>query len=107
MIALVVMHFCEICNYQSENISKLHKHHIIPKELNGSNDLWNLVLLCPSCHTNVFIPKCKYGNHSIKTSKSFIIESKMLSTDGMVLKYIDNNGVELFTKLKNIYKSRL
>lgn len=96
------MYYCEICGYETESKSKLQKHHIIPKELNGTNDKWNLVYLCPSCHTNVYIPDSKFGNHSMKTSNSIIILSKKLSNYGMTINYIDKDGIEMFKDLKNI-----
>ena len=32
---------------------RLHVHHIVPLKAGGTNDAWNLMTLCTSCHTTV------------------------------------------------------
>ena len=39
---------CELCQYN--NFAILQAHHIIEKSNGGSDDLENLMLLCPTCH---------------------------------------------------------
>lgn len=29
----------------------LHRHHIVPRHVGGSDDPSNLIVLCPNCHT--------------------------------------------------------
>lgn len=40
---------CEVCGYDFK--PTLQVHHIIPVSKGGSNDLENLSLLCPNCHS--------------------------------------------------------
>jgi hypothetical protein len=93
--------YCELCDYTSKNKSKIQKHHIVPKEKSGTNYEYNVIFLCPTCHTNIFIPDSKFGNHSIKSSKSIIINRKVLSTEGMMLEYVDESGNTVYSKIKN------
>lgn len=47
---------CEICNFGNLSlIGMMEKHHIIPIENGGADDLDNLTLLCPNCHKLVHI----------------------------------------------------
>lgn len=50
---------CELCAHSNWNI--LQVHHIIERRHGGSDELNNLLLLCPNCHTTIH-----YG-HAIKT----------------------------------------
>jgi hypothetical protein len=95
------VYYCELCNFKTKYRNEIQTHHIVPRELNGSNDKWNLVYLCPNCHHLIFVPNSKSGHHSIRTPNSIIIVCKYLSTDGPILSYINMNGLELYTKLKN------
>ena len=83
------MYYCQMpgCNYICEDKSQIHEHHIIPRELGGSNKLSNLIDLCPNCHMKVFIPEATSGNHSIKHNNSVVLLSKLLSTEGIVIAY--------------------
>lgn len=40
---------CRICGDKDD----LHLHHIVPLRSGGTNGAWNLMTLCPSCHTTV------------------------------------------------------
>lgn len=45
---------CEICGTEEWSLRKsLHVHHIVPLLAGGTNDDWNLMALCPSCHKKV------------------------------------------------------
>lgn len=43
--------YCESCGYNNINI--LHIHHIVEKSNGGSDELNNLLLLCPNCHYTI------------------------------------------------------
>ncbi|MFA1821494.1 RNA-guided endonuclease IscB [Virgibacillus oceani] len=43
-------HQCKKCGKEN---GRLEVHHIIPKRLNGSNSLHNLITLCPDCHSKI------------------------------------------------------
>jgi len=43
--------YCEYCKYDNVNI--LQVHHIIERSNGGSNDMSNLLLLCPNCHYTI------------------------------------------------------
>ena len=49
---------CEKCNHENWNI--LQVHHLIEKSKGGSNDLNNLMLLCPNCHAREHLGYCEY-----------------------------------------------
>ena len=57
---------CYICGFETDVKSQIHIHHIIPKSLGGSNSTFNLITLCPTCHSKVYIPEINAGIHSIK-----------------------------------------
>ena len=44
---------CLICAY--DNTDVLHEHHLIPKSWQGTDDLDNLILVCPTCHAEVHL----------------------------------------------------
>lgn len=50
---------CELCGYGAA----IETHHIIPKKMNGSHEVNNLVVLCPNCHALI-------------TRKYFILENR-------------------------------
>jgi len=40
--------YCYRCKTKNADI---HKHHLVPRIYKGPNTRWNLVLLCPKCHS--------------------------------------------------------
>ena len=42
---------CECCGYAV--VDALVVHHIIERSEGGSNDRWNLLLICPNCHMEI------------------------------------------------------
>ena len=52
---------CEHC--QHPNIPILHVHHIKERSEGGSDDLDNLLLVCPNCHTTI--------HHGVQTFEEF------------------------------------
>jgi len=86
---------CEFpfCEYTTMVRNKIHFHHIIPKELNGSGK-HNLIKLCPTCHSKIFVENSLSGNHSIKDKDSIVILNRILSTAGTVLKYKKMDGLQ-------------
>ena len=76
------------CNYKTNNRTQIHNHHIIPKEIGGSDNKSNRIYLCPNCHNKIYIPNCTSGIHSFNYDTSIIIINKLQSTSGMVLEYI-------------------
>lgn len=55
-------------------------------------------MLCPNHHNKIF---CEYSKHGIHTRKeqSIKITGWFLSTEGIVLGYIDQNGEQKFTRI--------
>ena len=41
---------CEECGFEANNPEELHCHHIKPLRCGGTNDVKNLMVLCPKCH---------------------------------------------------------
>lgn len=48
---------CAACGYSNERV--LVTHHIVPISEGGTNRLDNIVLLCPTCHTEIHSEKYK------------------------------------------------
>ncbi|PAV29663.1 HNH endonuclease [Virgibacillus profundi] len=53
-------HQCKQCGQKN---CRLEVHHIIPKRLNGSNSIHNLITFCSDCHALVTGKELKYVNH--------------------------------------------
>jgi len=86
------MYRCQFCEFETNERSLIHKHHIIPKELQGSNKETNRVYVCANCHGLIYIPESQSGPHSIQKENSIIIKGWLSSTSGRVLHY--SNGAE-------------
>ena len=88
------MYKCEFpnCDYVCESRSQIQIHHIVPKELGGSEQQSNKITLCPNCHTRVYVPDVKSGIHSIKADNSIIIKGWFASSAGRALQYINSDG---------------
>ena len=88
-------YYCEFpnCSYKTNTKSHINTHHIVPKELNGTNDKWNKILLCPSHHSMIFVPESTNGNHTVKGEDSIILHGWKMSTDGKLLEYTDKDGI--------------
>lgn len=84
---------CEFpkCGYITENRTQIHEHHIIPRELNGSDKKSNKLFVCPNCHNKIFIPDSNSGIHSFNNANSIIINHKLDSTSGPVLEYVEHD----------------
>ena len=53
---------CRLCGFTTDIKSQIHKHHIKPKEVGGSNNKWNLIDVCPTCHSLIYSPYSKTRN---------------------------------------------
>lgn len=74
------------CRKELES-NKIHKHHVTPREVDKSKRNKRTIPLCPTCHSLIFHPKSKFGNHSIKAEESIEIVSMLPSTAGQVMQY--------------------
>jgi DNA-directed RNA polymerase subunit RPC12/RpoP len=83
------MYYCQLpdCEYQTEEKSQIHFHHIIPKSMGGSNKKNNLLSVCPTCHSKIFVQGMSKGPHSIECKNSIIINKKVLTTAGLAIEY--------------------
>lgn len=90
------MYHCQMpeCDYMCENISQINFHHIVPRSMGGSDKKFNLIELCPNCHSKVYVEGMTYGIHAIKSENSVILIGKLLSTGGYVLEYKHINDNE-------------
>lgn len=95
------MYFCELCDYQTENRSLIEYHHIVPKELEGSDNSFNRIYVCPNHHKTIYIDGSMSGIHSIKNNESIIIKGKFNSTEGKVLLIENIKGIETYITIKN------
>jgi len=95
------MYFCELCDFKTENRNNIEEHHIIPKELNGSNKPSNLIKVCGNCHAKIYIKESTFGIHSIKTSESILIKGWFQTTARPML-LIEKNDKEQWLVKKNI-----
>lgn len=80
---------CKLCSYTTDNRNQIHKHHILPKEQNGSNNKYNIVIVCPNCHCLIYSKYATKGIHSIKNDNS--IEIIGYRNNGKYLEVIKNN----------------
>lgn len=99
------MYYCELCTYSTPNRNNIENHHIVPKELEGSDLNWNRIYLCPNCHKRVYIEGSTSGIHSIKNSDSIIIKGLFNSTDGKLYLIESMEGVEKYIVMKNSQNS--
>ena len=90
------------CNYETENRSQIHNHHIIPKENGGNDSNGNRIMLCPNCHSRVYVPNCTSGIHSINSDNSIVINHKLQSTSGIVLEYVDHEETKYHFYLEHM-----
>ena len=92
------MHKCEFpgCTFTSEYDNDLQYHHIIPQELNGSNDKFNLLHVCQHCHNKIYVRDShKCSKHYKLRNDSIICHKICLATSGYVLEYSSLNDNEL------------
>jgi hypothetical protein len=82
------------CDYHTESRSQIVKHHIVPRSKGGSNKKNNLLTLCPTHHSFIYIEGMKSGIHSKYTDKSIIIESRLGSTGGPCIQYRNVNDTK-------------
>lgn len=87
------------CDYMTDLRSQMANHHIIPKSMGGNDSKGNRVMVCPNCHTKIYVPNMKHGHHSKYTKDSIIILNKLYSTEGYVIEYkcVDDDGIH-YTK---------
>jgi DNA mismatch repair protein MutS len=81
---------CEICKKSLKDADELHTHHLKEQctaDSNGminkkyhKNSKFNLVSLCKDCHM------CVHG----KGSKNIVIDGYVQTSDGIILKYVEN-----------------
>lgn len=90
---------CQFCEYKTTERSRIHKHHIIPRQSGGTNNKFNLVWLCPNHHSQIYSEYSKNGIHTNQKDSIKII-GWFFSTSGYVLGYIDQDGNERFTNIK-------
>jgi hypothetical protein len=99
ILKVVSMYYCTICNYKTKNRKEMDKHHIVPRELHGSNKPFNIVLLCRQCHSKVFVEDSSSGIHSIKSDGSITIIGWFKSTLDNVL-LIEINGIKQYKNVR-------
>lgn len=85
-----MLYHCQFpdCTYSTNIKTQIHEHHIVPRELNGSNKRYNKILLCPNHHSKIYIPEATKGIHTINGEDSIIICQWLKSTSGRALEYI-------------------
>ena len=99
------MYKCQMpeCDYTCEDKSQINSHHIVPRELGGTNHVSNLIDLCPNCHDGrVYIPEAQNGLHSIRHNNSVILIGKLLSTGGYVISYRNIDSDEIMYSLLKV-----
>jgi predicted restriction endonuclease len=90
------------CVYATDNRSKIHKHHIKPREMGGDNKDNNLILLCANCHNKIFISGASKGQHYIKDVNGIEILKRYKSTNGVVLYFRKLKDDKLYFYFYNI-----
>lgn len=87
---------CQFCDFETNTRSRIHVHHIKPKQAGGSNNKGNLVYLCPTHHAMIYSEYSKKGIHAVKDEQSIQLTKWYFSTGGWVLGYLDKDGNEQF-----------
>jgi len=82
------------CDYKTENRWQIHHHHIMPKEMGGTDNDWNLIWLCPTHHSKIYIPESKSGIHKNKGKDS--IQLIAWRNGGMILEYIEDGETKFY-----------
>ncbi|NBQ69019.1 MAG: HNH endonuclease [Nitrosomonadaceae bacterium] len=54
---------CERCQY--DNVNVLQGHHIVEKANGGTDDIENLLLLCPNCHYTIHLGDSRINNGEV------------------------------------------
>ena len=90
---------CQLCDYTTNERSRIHKHHIIPRQSGGTNRKDNLVWLCPNHHSQIYSEYSKNGIHT-NQNECIKITGWFFSSAGWVLGYIDQEGNEKYTRIK-------
>lgn len=68
--------------------TRMNKHHIVAKHQGGRNVECNYLHLCPNHHNKIYI-EGSTGIHGSIIAGSIIVNEKLNSTVGSVLKYVD------------------
>ena len=80
---------CNICD--SEWTSILEIHHLIPLSLGGTNDIHNLIPLCPNCHRIVHMWRRSLNNHNhnseINNNIEYLFPQKYTNRLVEIIKY--------------------
>jgi hypothetical protein len=91
-------YYCQFpsCTFSTSIRSQIEYHHIIPKELGGSNHHSNRIWLCPNHHRMIYIPDAQKGHHTKYSNDSIILLGWKKSTVGKVLLYKKINDDEVY-----------
>ena len=84
-------YICQMCGLRENYLTKLTVHHIISRDLGGSEDSENLITLCEECHDEVEIL-------NFKSLKDFFQHLKLLNK----LWYDKNTEVVDFKEIATI-----
>jgi hypothetical protein len=76
------------CEYEASNRKMIDYHHIVPKELGGSDISRNRMYVCPVHHRHIYAPGTESGIHSSKCEGAIIVKGFLTSTAGKVLHYV-------------------
>ena len=76
---------CEACGRSNEE-EPLHIDHIVPREKGGTNDPWNLQVLCVTCNTQ--------KRNADDTDFSVIRDSYSIRSEGCPFCYYDNDRIQ-------------
>lgn len=81
-----------LCNYTTTVKSRIHFHHIKPRELDSSPLNKVTIPLCPNCHAKIYVPEVKHGQHTVNSPDSLQILGIYKSNHGNAIHYKDYNG---------------
>ena len=98
-----VKYVCEFpgCEYSTDSRTQINEHHIVPREVGGSNAKWNKIRLCATHHSHIFCEDSRQGIHSIKAKNSIILKGWKISSEGKILEYVDTDGNTKYFSNKN------
>lgn len=84
------------CGHSTNDRSLIHKHHIVPKEVDPRPQNKVTIDLCPTCHHKIYVKESESGIHSKLKKESLIIKNKLKYGNDDVIMYLNPHTNEEF-----------
>lgn len=84
------------CTYETDVKSYIHLHHIVPRELGGTNLKYNRFYVCPNHHQMLYVKEATSGMHTVFAPGCIMVIGWKSAGDRMFLNYVDHLGIEKY-----------